>query len=167
MGPGIHPAGGGENDLERARIEYKREVGNGTKVLDAIAALANTFGGTVLVGVDEDQPLGPGRLTGVPGAERDRLSRMCWDRLAPPFGPEIIPVPLAQADRYVLVVVADPQTPSARWRSLRVTSSWSASRVTMSPPTGTGCGSCSPRPRPQVPRVAGPAAPSCSTSLPT
>ena len=33
-------------------------LGNGAKVLDAIAALANTFGGIVLVGVDEDQPPG-------------------------------------------------------------------------------------------------------------
>lgn len=97
-----------DNDLESARIEYKRELGNGAKVLEAIAALANTFGGIVLVGVDEGQPPGPARLTGVPGGDRDRLSRMCWDRLVPPFGPEIIPVPLTQADTYVLVVAVDP-----------------------------------------------------------
>jgi hypothetical protein len=33
-----------ENDLERGRIEYKRELGNGHKTLEAIAALANSFG---------------------------------------------------------------------------------------------------------------------------
>ena len=33
---------------------------------------------------------------------------MCWDRLVPPFSPEIIPVPLPDPDRYVLVVAVDP-----------------------------------------------------------
>jgi predicted HTH transcriptional regulator len=51
-----------QNDLESARIEYKRELTS--KVLDAIAALANTFGGVVFIGVDEDKQGGE-RLTGV------------------------------------------------------------------------------------------------------
>jgi predicted HTH transcriptional regulator len=38
-----------------ARIEYKRELGNGNRAMEAIAALANTFGGIVLLGVDEDK----------------------------------------------------------------------------------------------------------------
>jgi len=94
-----------ENDLERARIEYKREL-NG-KVLEAIAALANTFGGVVLIGVDEDKQ-GSERLTGVEASARDRLARMCWDTLVPPYSPEIIPVKLDPGDTYVLVVLVDP-----------------------------------------------------------
>jgi ethanolamine ammonia-lyase large subunit len=35
-----------QNDLEKARIEYKRDLTG--KMLEAIAALANTFGGVVL-----------------------------------------------------------------------------------------------------------------------
>ena len=46
-----------EQDLERARIEYKRELGNGYSALEAIAALANTFGGVVLMGVNIQLPV--------------------------------------------------------------------------------------------------------------
>ena len=96
-----------QNDLERARIEYKRDLSSRDRVLEAIAALANTFGGVVLIGVDEDKQ-GTERLTGVDASERDKLARMCWDTLVPPYSPEIIPIRLDPADRYVLAVLADP-----------------------------------------------------------
>ena len=95
-----------QHDLERSRVEYKRELGNGNNVMEALAALANTFGGVVLVGVDETKQ-GLDRLTGVDAGERDRLSRMCWDKLIPPYDPEIIPIRLDQGDKYVLAVVVD------------------------------------------------------------
>lgn len=93
-----------EQDLERTRIEYKRELGNGNPTLEAITALANTFGGVVLVGVDEAKH-GTDRLTGVAAGERDRLARMCWDKLVPPYSPEISTVKLDASDKYVLVVL--------------------------------------------------------------
>jgi Putative DNA-binding domain len=68
------------------------------------SALANTFGGVVLVGVDEDKQ-GPDRLTGIPSTDRTRLVSWCWSRLTPPFSPEVIPVSLGHDDLYVLAVV--------------------------------------------------------------
>jgi Putative DNA-binding domain len=97
-----------EHDLERARIEYKRELGNGNPTLEAIAALANTFGGVILVGVDETKT-GLDRLTGVDASERDRLSRMCWDKLVPPFDPEIVPIKLGDTGKFALVIIVDPE----------------------------------------------------------
>ncbi|MHB1595847.1 MAG: AlbA family DNA-binding domain-containing protein [Streptosporangiaceae bacterium] len=97
-----------ENELERGRVEYKRELGNGHSTLEAVSALANTFGGVVLIGVDEQQPSGDSRLTGVAARERDRLVSFCWDQLTPPYSPEIVPVPLGRDDLYVHVVVVDP-----------------------------------------------------------
>jgi predicted HTH transcriptional regulator len=82
-----------QNILERGRIEYKRELGNGRSTLEAISALANTFGGVVLIGVDEAKQ-GLDRLTGVPAVERTRLVSLCWSQLTPPFSPEIIPMSL-------------------------------------------------------------------------
>jgi hypothetical protein len=93
-----------QNDLERGRLEYKRQLDNGRQALEAIAALANTFGGVVLIGVDEQQQ-GLNRLTGVAATERTRLVSMCWSQLTPPFSPEIIPVSLGHDDLYVLAVV--------------------------------------------------------------
>jgi hypothetical protein len=95
-----------QNDLERGRIEYKRELGNGRKTLEAITALGNTFGGVVLVGVDEDKQ-GLDRLIGVPADQRTRLVSMCWSQLTPPFSPDIIPVSLGHDDLYILAVVID------------------------------------------------------------
>lgn len=93
-----------QNDLERGRIEYKRQLDDGRRTLEAITALANTFGGVVLVGVDEDKQ-GLDRLTGVPAAERNRLVSMCWSQLTPPYSPEIIPIKLDHDDRYILAIV--------------------------------------------------------------
>lgn len=96
-----------QHDLEGGRIEYKRELGNGNQTLEAIAALSNTFGGVVLIGVDETKQ-GVDRLIGVEATDRDRLARMCWDKLVPPFNPEIVPVQLANGNRVVLVVIISP-----------------------------------------------------------
>lgn len=93
-----------QNDLERGRIEYKRQLDDGRRTLEAITALANTFGGVVLVGVDETKQ-GLDRLTGVLATERDKLVSWCWSRLTPPFSPEIIPISLGHDDLYVLAVV--------------------------------------------------------------
>jgi hypothetical protein len=95
-----------QNELERGRLEYKRELGNGRGALEAITALANTFGGVILIGVDEDKQ-GLDRITGVKAAERNRLVSMCWSQLTPPFDPEIIPIKLDHDDLYILAVVID------------------------------------------------------------
>jgi len=76
------------------------------KTLEAITALANTFGGVVLVGVDEDKQ-GLDRLIGVLASDRARLVSLCWSQLTPPFSPEIIPISLGDDDLYVLVVVVN------------------------------------------------------------
>jgi len=93
-----------QNNLERGRLEYKRELDNGRKTLEAITALANTFGGVVLIGVDEDRQ-GLDRLAGVAASERTRLVSMCWNQLTPPFSPEIIPISLGHDDLYIFAVV--------------------------------------------------------------
>jgi hypothetical protein len=95
-----------QNNLERGRIEYKRELGNGRSTLEAISALANTFGGVVLIGVDEAKQ-GLGRLTGVPATDRTRLVSWCWSQLTPPYSPEIIPISLGHDDLYILAVVVN------------------------------------------------------------
>lgn len=95
-----------ENELERGRIEYKRELGNGHTTLEAITALANSFGGVVLIGIDEKKS-GSNRITGVDAGERDRLVSWCWSQLVPPFSPEIIPIKLSQPGKFVFAVVIE------------------------------------------------------------
>ena len=100
---------------EGFQIEYKRQMDDGTKVLRAICAMANTFGGLVLVGIDEDRgnPAnegfgvpGPEGIVGVEPKEKSRLSTFCSNKLVPPFDPEIAAVEI-RPDRVVLVVKVD------------------------------------------------------------
>src|SRR4051794_783577 len=70
---------------EGVSLEYKREVND--KCLATIAALANTYGGLLLIGVEDDKT-----ACGVPITERARLINLCHGRLEPPFTPEVIPV---------------------------------------------------------------------------
>jgi hypothetical protein len=93
--------------LEPMLYEYKREVGNGASVLEAIASMANNVGGLVLVGVDETLP-DADRLVGVPPAQKDRLKDMCIARLVPPYCPEIVAVPVGTGGNIVLAMFINP-----------------------------------------------------------
>lgn len=93
---------------ESLNLDYKRELGD--RVFETIAAMANTYGGIVLIGVDEDPqdptrpqlpPLGVGR------DERERLVNQSYTRFRPPFAPDVVPVPLPGGNE-VLVVRVDP-----------------------------------------------------------
>ena len=76
-------------------------------MVKSVAAMANSYGGLILVGVT-DQP-GPGRLAGVPEQALVQIVNACHEQLEPPWQPEIVPVPLtAEAGgRYILVMRID------------------------------------------------------------
>ncbi len=104
---------------EGFQIEYKRQMDDGKKVLRAVCAMANTFGGIVLVGIDEDRgnPAnegfgvpGPDGLVGVEPKEKARLSTFCSNRLVPPFDPEIAAIEVDSSDKVVLAVRIDADT---------------------------------------------------------
>jgi hypothetical protein len=99
-----------EATLEGFTLEYKRELGNGAKVLTAVAAMANTWGGLILVGVDEQRDKGtgfgapgPDGIVGVRAADRSRLANMCSAQLVPPFDPQIHAIEIP-GDAVVLAV---------------------------------------------------------------
>ena len=67
---------GGENQ----QMEFKVEVGNGDRLLESICAFANSFGGTILVGVDDHR-----RVVGVDAKkERDRIGNQIYSKCDPP-----------------------------------------------------------------------------------
>jgi len=96
----------GQDLPESLTLEYKEKYSY--SLVKSVAAMANTYGGLILVGVT-DQP-GPGRLVGVPEAAVVQVVNACHERLEPPWQPEIIPVPMS-ADGpglHILVVRVDP-----------------------------------------------------------
>jgi hypothetical protein len=98
---------------EGFRLEYKSQLGDGDKVLSGIAAMANTFGGVLIVGMDEADRRGsqgfgapgPEGLIGVEVKERARLAGFCSSRLVPPYDPEITAVELPSANVALVVRV--------------------------------------------------------------
>lgn len=90
---------------EGLTVEYKR---GGDKPAVAVAALANTYGGLLLVGVAEDaQDKGvPAEIVGVSRKEKEQLVNQMATGFDPPWSPEVIEVPLGD-DKVVLVVRVD------------------------------------------------------------
>lgn len=87
---------------ESRTLEFKRER-RGDSVARAIAALANTEGGIILLGVDEKNP-DLATSPGVPASEVVAVADSCRQVLQPALEPELIPVPVPGTDRVVLVI---------------------------------------------------------------
>ena len=90
-------------------------------VVEAVAALSNTDGGIVLVGVKDKDATGVSRIVGVPRAEHDRLVRQLHD-LIPTAMPEIVPVRIPETDRLIIVLRVDADAvahPVAAWQCVR------------------------------------------------
>ncbi|WP_329456768.1 ATP-binding protein [Streptomyces sp. NBC_01497] len=91
---------------ENLTIEYKR---GGEKPVDAVAALANTYGGIVLIGVAEDSGTRgvPTSVVGVSRKEKEKLVNQMATGYDPPWTPEVIEVPLRDGEKMVLIVRID------------------------------------------------------------
>jgi len=84
-------------------VKEKRDKGN---VAEAVAALSNTDGGVILVGVKDKDATGEDRIVGVPKSEHDALAGNLH-ALVPEAMPEIIPVAMPDGQRLVLVLRVD------------------------------------------------------------
>jgi hypothetical protein len=88
--------------MESMTLELKRER-RGHGVPDAICALANSAGGIVLIGIDEDEPT-LASAPGVPPNSVVALSDQLRGALGPLVKPEIIPIPVGASGNVVLVL---------------------------------------------------------------
>ncbi|MET8102260.1 ATP-binding protein [Streptomyces sp. NPDC005236] len=90
---------------ESLTLEYKEKYT--PKVPFSVAAMANSYGGLILVGVTERSV--DDRIIGVPEDAIVQIVNGCHQTLEPPWEPEIIPVPLPETDgRMILVIRVDP-----------------------------------------------------------
>ncbi|MGK3945144.1 helix-turn-helix domain-containing protein [Streptomyces sp. RP5T] len=90
---------------ESLTLEYKEKYT--AKIQTSVAAMANSYGGLILVGVTERNV--DDRIIGVPEDTIVQIVNGCHQMLEPPWVPEIIPVPLPETDgRMILVVRVDP-----------------------------------------------------------
>jgi hypothetical protein len=86
---------------ESLTIEYKEKYSKG--LVDSIAAMANSYGGVILVGVSDQRD-----LVGVPEEAVVQIVNACHESLEPPWQPEIIPVEIPETGgKRVLVLRVD------------------------------------------------------------
>jgi hypothetical protein len=90
---------------ESTTLEFKRER-TGFKIAEAVCAMANTEGGLILVGIDEDNP---SEMPGVPRSEYESVSDQCLNVLEPRWTPIIVAVPADDDERVVLVIRVDQE----------------------------------------------------------
>ncbi|MFL6115222.1 MAG: helix-turn-helix domain-containing protein [Catenulispora sp.] len=106
---------------EARTVEFKEAIAK--TVARAVAAMANSYGGLFLVGVSDK-----GQIVGVDNKSADAMSNHCWDKLEPPWVPEIVSVPLDDGTgKFVLVARIRPER--IRRRPLLVeASAWATCR---------------------------------------
>lgn len=96
-------------------LDYKQEINNQNlgKIVDTIAAMANTDGGIILVGVPEEKNEKgnqgiPSSVEGytpvVKNSIFQQISNVCRANLQPPYIPEMIDIPLEGTDKIVLLI---------------------------------------------------------------
>nr|WP_168723195.1 ATP-binding protein [Streptomyces sp. SAT1] len=93
--------------VESLTLEFKREYS--TTLLKTIAAMANTYGGMILVGIvdqAEADKKGGERVVGVDAQNTiDKIASGCHAKFDPPWEPTFVPVPLDDESGLSVVVV--------------------------------------------------------------
>lgn len=80
------------DQVESLTLEFKREYSK--SMVKTIAAMANTYGGMILVGVNDKMEPGVERVVGVDAQEEiDKIASGCREKFDPPWEPTFIPVP--------------------------------------------------------------------------
>ncbi|MFJ3861649.1 helix-turn-helix domain-containing protein [Streptomyces sp. NPDC090085] len=98
------------DQVESLTLEFKREYSK--SLLTTIAAMANTYGGLILVGVNDKVEPGTDRVVGTDAQETiDKVASGCREKFDPPWEPTFIPVPFDDGSGLSVVVIrVDPST---------------------------------------------------------
>ncbi|MEW2615002.1 ATP-binding protein [Streptomyces sp. NPDC047880] len=96
------------DQLESLTLEFKREYS--LSLVKTIAAMANTYGGMILVGVNDRAEPGAERVVGVDAQQTiDKIASTCSEKLDPPWEPTFFTVPFDDdSGRSVVVIRVDP-----------------------------------------------------------
>ncbi|MFE2115763.1 ATP-binding protein [Streptomyces microflavus] len=92
------------DQVESLTLEFKREYSR--SVVTTIAAMANTYGGMILVGINDKAEPGVERVVGVDAQDTiDKIASGCRERFDPPWEPTFIPVPFDDGTMRSVVAV--------------------------------------------------------------
>ncbi|MFC8295017.1 helix-turn-helix domain-containing protein [Streptomyces sp. NPDC057242] len=92
------------DQVESLTLEFKREYSK--SMVKTIAAMANTYGGMILVGIEDKDEPGVERVVGVDAQEEiDKIASGCREKFDPPWEPTFIPVPFNDGTGRSVVVI--------------------------------------------------------------
>ncbi|MBG7704801.1 ATP-binding protein [Streptomyces sp. MC1] len=92
------------DQVESLTLEFKREYSK--SLVTTIAAMANTYGGMILVGISDKVEPGTERVVGVNAQDTiDKIASGCREKFDPPWEPTFIPVPFDDGTGRSVVVV--------------------------------------------------------------
>lgn len=112
---------------EGVRVEYKQDFGKENKnIKRPVSAMANTFGGIVIIGVEADKTAN--RVIDIPGIDyeagiQEKITSACLDGIYPPIVPEVtvLTIPKQKGKCVVLIrVVESPSAPHAINNSTKI-----------------------------------------------
>jgi predicted HTH transcriptional regulator len=83
---------------EMPTVEYKEKLAE--SVARGVAALANTYGGVMLIGVTDHR-----KIVGVKESVIEGAAEQCANKIEPPYVPDIIPVPLDDGSGLFVLVL--------------------------------------------------------------
>ncbi|MEW2172616.1 ATP-binding protein [Streptomyces sp. NPDC007027] len=90
--------------MESLTLEFKREYSK--SLVTTIAAMANTYGGMILVGINDKVEPGTERVVGVDAQDTiDKTASGCREKFEPPWEPTFIPVPFDDGSGRSVVVI--------------------------------------------------------------
>jgi len=96
---------------ENERIDYKRDFSD--SFAKTVVAMANTYGGHILVGVGEKPDKTPGATNGVSPkhVSGGTIATHCYNSIQPLYLPRSQPVRVPKSDNIIIVVRVEPDLP--------------------------------------------------------
>ncbi|MFD6465622.1 AlbA family DNA-binding domain-containing protein [Streptomyces goshikiensis] len=92
------------DQVESLTLEFKREYSK--SLLTTIAAMANTYGGMILVGINDRAEPGVDRVVGTDAQVTiDKVASGCREKFDPPWEPTFVPVPFDDDSGLSVVVI--------------------------------------------------------------
>jgi len=98
----------GENAVENIRLEFKRNIPDKDNTLKKLSSFANTYGGFLIIGAEENKG---GRLNSLPGVDKEsgykqKIIQWCQGAIYPPITPFISdPIPsISDGNKFYYVI---------------------------------------------------------------
>lgn len=92
---------------ESVKVDYKRELPKPEKLAKVISSFANTWGGIIIIGVEEENRIPKLPIKGIDnqGGYEEKITSICLSHINPPITPEIREIPLDETNKKCVILI--------------------------------------------------------------